>query len=185
MSIVLAFCFVILFVRLLDRGCHAKADRKNRYIEPWQSNTFLWQNSHAALKELDATILREFIDRIEVSATEKWKKIQEANSIPYRPIILSMCLISQQQSNPKNRDTRKTAYINCYTTPMWDSLISHNHDDCRVFCLEMGHCGRYPRHNIYAEGSDTGGGSRKKPFATLAIIWIMWSSENAYLAIWN
>ena len=29
------------------------------------------------LKTLDATVLREFVDRIEISATEKWKKIQE------------------------------------------------------------------------------------------------------------
>jgi hypothetical protein len=28
------------------------------------------------LKELDSTVVREFIDRIEVSATEKWKKKQ-------------------------------------------------------------------------------------------------------------
>jgi len=29
------------------------------------------------MQELDATVLREFIDRIEISATEKWKKIQD------------------------------------------------------------------------------------------------------------
>ena len=29
------------------------------------------------MQALDATVLREFVDRIEISATEKWKKIQE------------------------------------------------------------------------------------------------------------
>jgi len=29
------------------------------------------------MRALDATILREFVDRIDVTATEKWKKIQD------------------------------------------------------------------------------------------------------------
>jgi hypothetical protein len=54
------------------------------------------------LKELDATVLREFIDRIEVSATEKWKKIQERElHIVYNFIgAFDFTTATEQSKNP-------------------------------------------------------------------------------------
>ena len=58
------------------------------------------------LKELDATVLREFVDRIEISATEKWKKIQERKiSIVYNFIGAFDFEVATEQAETKQKET--------------------------------------------------------------------------------
>ena len=58
------------------------------------------------LKALDATVLREFVDRIEISATEKWKKIQERKiSIAYNFIGAFDFEVATEQAETKQKET--------------------------------------------------------------------------------
>jgi hypothetical protein len=57
---------------------------------------------------LDATILREFVDRIEISATEKWqKKAERKIHIVYNFIGAFDFIAATEQS--KTKEQRKTA----------------------------------------------------------------------------
>ena len=61
------------------------------------------------LKELDATVLREFVDRIEISATEKWKKIQERKiSIVYNFIGAFDFEVATEQSKTKQEQEQQS-----------------------------------------------------------------------------
>ena len=61
------------------------------------------------LKEIDSTIIREFIDRIEISATEKWKKKQSRKiSIVYN-FIGAFDFISALENTEAEQKAKKTA----------------------------------------------------------------------------
>ena len=60
-------------------------------------------------EQLDATVLREFVDRIVISATEKWKKKTEAREIEIVYNFIGAfdfkAATEQTEANEKNRKT--------------------------------------------------------------------------------
>jgi len=76
---------------------------KQREQKKQSTNSFIAAaKKYTDLQELDATVLREFVDRIEISATEKWKKIQEQKiSIVYNFIGAFDFEMATEQSKVK------------------------------------------------------------------------------------